>query len=177
MSEQIVSNIEEWRPVPGFVGQYAISDNGTVRSFRRKHGMHHSHDGIMIGVTNPKGYRRVCLGGKMFYVHRLVLVAFYGINNDRKWANHKNGNPNDNRLDNLEWTTPSENIIHSYRILGRKRRAGEQVWSAKLDPNDVRKIRALCKKGIKQTTIARRFGIDSQTVRSIKNKVSWRHVS
>jgi len=55
-------------------------------------------------------------------VHRLVLRAFTGT--DGSVVNHINGLKHDNRLENLEWSTTSENAKHSFRVLGRAKPSG-----------------------------------------------------
>ncbi len=66
---------------------------------------------------------------KRIAVHRLVLVAFKGYDADKPWVNHKDGNRSNNHLDNLEWTTISENIQHSFDVLGRVAPSGDSHWS------------------------------------------------
>jgi hypothetical protein len=60
------------------------------------------------------GVRRRELG------HRLVACAFLDAGLDKNQVNHKNGLKSDNRIENLEWCTQSENNKHSYQVLGRK---------------------------------------------------------
>jgi len=52
-------------------------------------------------------------------IHRLVAQAFIPNPENKRTVNHKNGIRDDNRLCNLEWTTHSENNIHSFKVLGR----------------------------------------------------------
>lgn len=66
------------------------------------------------------GHLQINLGAKKrTYVHRLVAEAFLGRVYGKDIVNHKNGNPSDNRVENLEWVTPGENISHGFRENGR----------------------------------------------------------
>lgn len=123
---------EEWRAVVGFEGIYEVSSNGRVKSLGRERTLFGdlnrrmmTKDHILAGRIDGAGYKKVCLVRdgvhKYINVHRLVAEAF--IQNPLKLrdVNHKNGVKIDNRLDNLEWVSHSENIKHSYIVLGRKR--------------------------------------------------------
>ena len=57
---------------------------------------------------------------KSFFVHRLVLLSFIWENKEKNQANHKNWIKNDNRLENLEWCTASENQKHKFKVLWYK---------------------------------------------------------
>jgi hypothetical protein len=70
----------------------------------------------------PDGYRTVCLGGKQFYVHRLVANSFIKNHLNKPDTNHLDGNKSNNRAWNLEWCTPKENMQHSHRMGLRKKR-------------------------------------------------------
>lgn len=76
-------------------------------------------------IPDQKGYMRVslCNNGKVFCkkVHRLVADAFIPNPENKPQINHKNGNKKDNRVENLEWATNSENQKHKYSVLGSKR--------------------------------------------------------
>ncbi len=79
---------------------------------------------LLNGKWNRESYY-----GKRIAVHRIVLISFKGYEHGKPWVNHKDGNKNNNHLDNLEWTTISENIIHSYEKLGRKMPKGKDHWN------------------------------------------------
>lgn len=102
----------QWRPVKGQEDAYEVSSTGLVR--RKAY--------LLKTYPAPKGgHHQVNLGLKRrAYVHRLIAEAFLEPSHPGQiWVNHKNGNPGDNRLDNLEWCTPGENIAHGYRHNGR----------------------------------------------------------
>ena len=77
---------------------------------------------ITYGSLNPSGYRVVDISGNQFRVHRLVAHEFHGPPQGEaaREVNHVDGNRSNNRLDNLEWATPSQNVRHSYANLPRQ---------------------------------------------------------
>ncbi|CAK9055370.1 Uncharacterized HNH endonuclease L247 [Durusdinium trenchii] len=93
---------------------WSVSSHGRCRTLTGQ---------ITLGTLQPSGYRRVRIAGQLFFVHRVVAQAFLGYPpNDKSWqVHHRDGNPSNNRLDNLEYTTPSENMLHfhSANLLGR----------------------------------------------------------
>ena len=110
---------EMWKPVVGYEGLYEVSDLGNVRSVDRtviyKTGQTRHYKGRTLKLKPAHGYWRVELNqnGKpaFFQVHRLVLAAFVGPLPEGKEVCHNNGNPGDNRLENLRYGTKSENQL------------------------------------------------------------------
>lgn len=114
--------IEEWRDIPGFKN-YQVSNVGRVRSlghFAPYRDSKRWHKGtVKTPVPNPKGYQTVLLyrGEKKFnrLIHRLVLTAFDRLPLPGEEACHINGDPSDNRVQNLRWGTSSENKTDQVR--------------------------------------------------------------
>lgn len=118
-----VTEIETWKQIKGYEGLYAVSNLGRVRSFDRvvdrgKFGLHLHKGKIFSPTNNGTGYLIVGLKGtdrkrKNHYVHRLVADAFLPNDEKKEQVNHLDRNRSNNRVDNLEWVTCSENIIYS----------------------------------------------------------------
>lgn len=103
------------KDIVGYYGFYQIDDNANIYSIRNKRNLtpHLHHSGYYtIGLSvNGKS--------KYFIRARLVAIHFIPNPNNYKEVNHKNGIKTDDRVSNLEWVTPSQNIIHYYEVLGK----------------------------------------------------------
>lgn len=111
---------EQWRPVPGYEGYYEASDLGRVRSvWRTARNGRRWPSTILKPATHPNGHQQVVLSRanskRTRWVHRLVLTAFVGPAPDSTVACHSDGNPANNRLENLRWDTRSENELDKVR--------------------------------------------------------------
>lgn len=116
---------EEWRECVGFDGAYWVSNMGRVKSFlvdKNCGKILRQWKGAQC-VYNGSRYRAVVLRkeGRSFTrpIHRLVAEAFIPNPRGLPEVNHKNGDRADNKVENLEWVTHRENMIHSHRTLGR----------------------------------------------------------
>lgn len=131
---------EEWRPVVGYEEFYSVSNMGRVRSERRGK---RTYEGRLLNPSEPPNkprqqYYRVSLYKGTAQrttkkrVHRLVAEAFLDPNLRHLEVNHKNGNGKDNRLENLEFVTSSQNALHARRILkrGGRKRSSSVISSA-----------------------------------------------
>lgn len=103
-----------WAPVVGYEGLYQVSNEGQINTMSRR--------GEWMPralATDKNGYKRITLsknGKKRCHlVHHLVLDAFVGPRMDGQECRHLNGDPGDNRLENLQWGTSTENSFDVVR--------------------------------------------------------------
>lgn len=120
----------EYKTINGFE-DYIISSDGRVYN--------KTTNTLRAPTSNKsgKGYLYVDLYNrgkhKRFYIHRLVAFAFIPNKENKPYINHKDGNPKNNNVDNLEWCTPLENVEHAskviktmkqYEVANKRRRKG-----------------------------------------------------
>lgn len=111
---------EIWKPIKGYEGLYEVSNLGEVRGVYKKipyRDGFRNRQGKKLKQNNMKGYAQVKLQNKnqrkLYLVHRLVAEAFIPNPDNLPEVNHIDGNKQNNRVDNLEWCTRKENMIHS----------------------------------------------------------------
>lgn len=102
---------ERWKDIYSYEGKYKISNYGRVYSV--------TNNKIMKPYPNKQGYLRINLnnkdGGHKYFIHKLVALHFIPNPGLRDSVNHIDGNPNNNKENNLEWTTPLENTAHAWK--------------------------------------------------------------
>lgn len=137
-----------------------------------------SDDGLIfkLVVTKPNSDGYLCMGykEKKYYQHRLVAEAFLQNWDPSLYVNHKNAVTNDNRVENLEMVTHSENLQHAFR-LGLFDNRGCKNKMSKLNNNDVRFIKSNLDK-YSNAELAKMFCVDQSVISRIKHGKSWRHI-
>lgn len=154
--------------------EFEISKAGTIRNVITKDTLHQrvNNNGYWV-VSIPIDGKR-----KQLSVHRLLATAFIPNPENKPQINHKDGNPSNNEITNLEWCTPSENTQHAYATGLAKGRKGERHHNCKLTESDVLEIRRLYYvERLIAKEIAVKFSITYATVRLIVSNLIWTHVA
>jgi hypothetical protein len=106
---------EIWKNIKDYEGLYQVSNLGNIKSNKRK-----GTNGIITKQLSKIGYYIVDLyknsKRETKYLHRIIAETFISNPNNFPCINHKNGIKTDNRIDNLEWCSYSENNKHAYSL-------------------------------------------------------------
>lgn len=191
-TEQDMIQEQDWTDVPGYEW-IQVTRSGAVRrkSYNDRYGKWKPQK-PMVGKVDKTGYMRVDIrqrtGGlnrscptaqSTMSVHRLVALAFLPQDHpDRDQVNHKDGCRTNNRLDNLEWVSRSENLLHAARVLGTMGKVkGMASPSSKLTDVDVRDMRLLHAQGYSANKLSHLFRVACTTVLGVVNWETWKHVA
>ena len=153
----------QWKSLPKYPG-IEFSDEGEARSYLKSGAGSKSlrrEPLTLRGTTDPDGYIRLNVKDsngvrKIRGLHQLIAETFLS----DSWFEgaivcHNNGDPSDNRVDNLRWGTRSDN----QRDMAKHKRAYRQR-----PDEDIREIRRLASEGVYQRDIAKRFGVSQAYV-------------
>ena len=183
--EPITSDQETWKDVVGYEGWYKVSDLGRVRRIAMTVGAipgkilksrptrcGHPNAKPRFYVSLSRGYKG---SAKNATVHKLVAEAFIGQRPDGCEINHKDGDPSNNKLNNLEYMTRSQNHWHAAEM-GLAYR-GEKNGMHRLTVEKVKGIKLLLLEGIlSQQKIADKFDVCVGTINLIKMGKTWKFV-
>jgi hypothetical protein len=101
-------------------------------------------------------------------VHRMVCAAFHGPGPDGYQAAHSNGDPWDNRADNLRWATLAANT-QDKKLHGK--------WGRRFTEDEIRQMKRRLADGASGADVAREFRTTSGFVSELRNGLRWAHVS
>lgn len=157
---------EIYKPIPNF-SNYLISNYGNIKNNKtnktnnilRGSGDKHSYIFHVLVDNNSNRKTIAC--------HRIVAQVFIPNSENKSQVNHKNKNRKDNRLQNLEWVTPSENVLHaiSTGLINNKDRYKHkrEVYQLDLDGKIINKFHSITetqeyfKKKIEVSTICKNY--------------------
>lgn len=167
-----------WKDIPGYEGRYQASTDGQIRSIDRvisqtgRWGMTVNRK-IKGKILKPgryckTGHVSVVLehGGHGKPVHQLIALTFLGCPKACEEVRHKDGNPKNNRVENLEYGTRTQNILDVF-YQGK-------VWR-KLSLEDVISIKKSLAAGCSCTDLARQYGVSVTSISKINRgrTFSW----
>jgi len=170
---------EIWKEIKGYEGQYEISSHGNVRSLDRvitgySQGRSCFIKGRVKKQYDTNGYLglSLCKDGfnRSFRTHRVVAEAFIPNPENKPEVNHKDGVKTNNRVENLEWNTHSENIKHAHNT-GLKRNAlGENHFRSTASNKLVVELKeALNEDKYTVDYLVKKFKVSTHLISKVKN--------
>ena len=183
-----MDKVEVWKDIKGYEGHYQVSDLGRVKSLARvveirKGIFGNKKEKFLKPTKNKKGYLTLKLckksddicSEKSVIVHRLVANEFLENSLNKPQVNHKNGIKDDNCVENLEWATGSENVIHALNNNLKISIKGSSHTNSKLTEKEVLEIRAIGRtKTLKE--VAKIFNVDMSLISLILLRKAWKHL-
>lgn len=162
--------MNETKQIIGFE-KYLIHKNGYV--------INSATGRIIKHCLISKGYKSVhlCNGAKpkSFYIHRLIALAFIDNPFNKPFVNHINGVMTDNRIENLEWCTAKENIIHAYAT-GLVPHETKVLQGAKLTCAEVIEIRSSYTKHGDYKRLSHLYKVSAATISNAVNRKTFYHI-
>lgn len=164
---------ERWYDIPEYIGLYQLSSLYRIKSIcrwvdykRHRHGKKLLGEQLISLPKNGVKYPHVCLSKKgkkkTELIHRIVAMVFIPNPYNKPEVNHINGDSTNYMVENLEWVTKSENIIHSYSKLGQKALKGERNVLCKLTFEQVKEIRKKYKwREVTHKMLAKEYGVSA----------------
>lgn len=168
---------EIWKKIPEF-SLYEASSEGRIKTFNWKGS---GREAIMKPAKDGSGYLRTMLKGengiiRTIKVHRIIAKTFLLNPDELSEVNHINGIRDDNRLENLEWVSHSQNLKHSF-AMGLSSNVGAKNPFSKLTEIEVLEIRAKFKKRVyTREMLAKEFNVAAGTIKGVILRKSWNHV-
>lgn len=179
-----------YRDIKGYESLYSVDEKGNVWTHEKivkvgnngglvKRGGH-----LLKPMPNNKRtpHLRVILTKdgkrKQHQVHRLVALAFIPNPDNLPFVNHKDCDPTNNHVSNLEWCSAKENSIHAYKQ-GRwtpPNQKGSANSNCVFVDDDIKRIRKLHQTIGNCAEIARQYKVNPKTINDIVHRKRWAHI-
>jgi len=169
---------EIWKDIENYEGLYKISNFGNIKAMPKKAGFNNRKEKLLKYKINQFGYLTIGLcknsKRKWFMIHRLIANAFISSIKNKPQVNHKDGNKQNNHIDNLEWCTSSENLKHAFKI-GLRNGNGEKHSQHKLKNEDILWIRKN-HQDYSRENLSKKYNISKSNLCLIINNKTWNHI-
>lgn len=151
---------------------YEVSDHGRIKGPK----------GVRKVSKQSTGYHYIGLrlpgrGLTNFLIHRLVATYFCEGYKEGLIVAHRDGNKDNNRWDNLRWTTQTDNMLDKkFHGTAHNVPRGVEHHRCKVTPEHVKNIRERHAAGTSMTSLAKEFGLGLTTVKNIVDGLTWKHI-
>ena len=163
-------NTDIWVIITSTNGLQSVSNTAKVKSNKNNY--------ILAQWKDKDGYKicQIKINGKWKHcrVHRLVAQAFIPNPDKKPEVNHINGIKDDNRIQNLEWATTSENQKHAFKIGLSKARRGSDACNSILSEKQTMEIFLST---LPQVDIAKLYNVSKHVINQIKIGKAWEHLT
>lgn len=160
---------EIWKDVPSLDGHYQVSNLGNVRRIMCR---------AVKGCANSSGYKQITshapgFGKKTRTIHSMIMEAFVAPRPVGYHIAHYNGDRVDNRIENLRYASPKENIGDDRRRHDTLPK-GERNYKTKFKESDIIHI---LKSQETNSALAKKYGVTNECISNIRRRKTWAHVS
>lgn len=172
--------MEQWKDIEQMPG-YQVSTLGRVKRLANGRGQNSKDIIKKLNTKNADGYTVVNYrtpDGRQHTkpVHRLVALAFIPNPANKETVNHIDGDKSNNRVENLEWCSRTEQMNHAYRLGLKKRAKGSANPNAKLSDADIEFIRTHYiprDRKFGRPALAKMFGVSYVTIENVTKKLTY----
>ena len=177
---------EIWKGIKEYDFYYSISNLGRVKSLKRvvthKRCKLSVNEKIITNCISTFGYPfvRMTINNKTknFKIHRLIAQAFIPNPENKPQVNHINGIKTDNRVENLEWCTHSENMRHALDTKLRVMKNGTGIYNSKLTDKIVLTAKERYKnEKISYQKLANEYNVSKSVMMLAVKGINWKHLN
>lgn len=176
---------EIWKDIVGYEGSYSVSNLGIVKGLNRvvkySDGRTYRYGDklLRLNINKRNGYCCVHLYKnqirKAEKIHRLVAEAFIENPLNLTDVNHIDGNKLNNRIDNLEWSSRSDNMKHGFKT-GLINNTGILHGNNKYSEDQIRQVKQLIGQELASIQIEKLTNVKASTVNAIRKGLQWIHI-